>query len=157
MATVDLRVELPACSHSFQIQVISDWTIKDVKAQIHLACKGAPRVDGQRLIWRGRFLRDEEVVKDIWKVRLSTPSSNLPSSDTFVDRSLRMMPASCTFPYIPLPGQDHHLIRQCQLQLPRHCYNRRRWRSRSLPRAETPPLHNEHLSSLLSSILLLHL
>ena len=71
MATVDLRVELPAHSHSFQMQVDGQWTIKEVKSQIHCMCKGAPRVDGQRLIWRGRFLRDEELVKDIWKVCIS--------------------------------------------------------------------------------------
>ena len=41
---------------------------KDVKDEIKRVCPGSPRVDGQRVIWRGRLLRDEELVMDIWKV-----------------------------------------------------------------------------------------
>lgn len=70
MSTVTIRVELPSFSHSFQIQADASWSIKDVKAEIQQSCTGTPRADGQRLIWRGRFLKDEEYVKDIWKVYL---------------------------------------------------------------------------------------
>lgn len=68
MSAVTIRVELPAYSYSFQIQADAGWSIKDVKAEIQRTCTGEPRADGQRLVWRGRFLKDEESVQDIWKV-----------------------------------------------------------------------------------------
>jgi hypothetical protein len=64
-----VRVELPTYSHSFQVSVPSTGTINDVKCEIENVCVGNPRVQGQRLIWRGRFLGDNEKVLDIWKVR----------------------------------------------------------------------------------------
>ncbi|KIM90978.1 hypothetical protein PILCRDRAFT_157734 [Piloderma croceum F 1598] len=67
MSVVELRVELPSYSHSFVIQVPVSYTILEVKGEIFRACVGAPRADGQRIIWRGRLLRDEEKVEDIWK------------------------------------------------------------------------------------------
>ncbi len=63
------RVELPAYSHSFEVQVNAASTIRDVKQEIAKVCPGSPSPAGQRLIWRGRFLKDEENVEDIWKVR----------------------------------------------------------------------------------------
>lgn len=68
MSSVDLRVELPAYSHSFQVRVQQQSSIQDVKQEIARLCPGGPRPDGQRLIWRGRSLSDEERVVDIWKV-----------------------------------------------------------------------------------------
>lgn len=68
MSLVDLRIELPAFSHSFQIQVPSSSSILDVKQEIQRTCPGAPRVDGQRVIWRGRSLGDSEKVQDVWRV-----------------------------------------------------------------------------------------
>jgi hypothetical protein len=70
MSVVELRVELPSYSHSFLIQVPTSYTILDVKGEISKSCTGAPRANGQRLIWRGRVLRDEEKVEDVWKVRI---------------------------------------------------------------------------------------
>ncbi|EKM59416.1 uncharacterized protein PHACADRAFT_114129 [Phanerochaete carnosa HHB-10118-sp] len=67
MSLMDLRVELPAHSQSFQVQVQGHWTVREIKAEIQRACPGAPHVDGQRVIWRGRILTDEERVGDIWK------------------------------------------------------------------------------------------
>ncbi|GBE79340.1 hypothetical protein BKA93DRAFT_742938 [Sparassis latifolia] len=67
MPLVDLRIELPAYSHSFTVQVQQSSTIRDVKHEITKCCPGAPRPDGQRLVCRGRFLNDEEKVLDIWK------------------------------------------------------------------------------------------
>ena len=64
-----IRVELPTYSHSFQVSVPSIGSIDDVKREIEKVCTGNPRVHGQRLIWRGRFLGDDEKVLDIWKVR----------------------------------------------------------------------------------------
>ncbi len=68
MAFVDLRVELPAFSYSFHVHVHRSWSVRDIKEEIMRCCTGEPRVDGQRIIWRGRFLRDEEKVQDVWKV-----------------------------------------------------------------------------------------
>ena len=68
MSLIDLRVEVPAYSRSFQIQVQAQWSIRDIKEEIRRACLGGPQVDGQRIIWRGRILRDEERASDIWKV-----------------------------------------------------------------------------------------
>jgi hypothetical protein len=65
-----IRVELPTYSHSFQVSVPSVGTVNDIKRQIESVCVGNPRVLGQRLIWRGRFLGDDEKVLDMWKVRL---------------------------------------------------------------------------------------
>ncbi|KAI1789059.1 hypothetical protein LXA43DRAFT_893679 [Ganoderma leucocontextum] len=67
MSLSTLRVELPAYSHSFQVQVTPSSTVRDVKHEIAKVCPGSPGPEGQRLIWRGRFLRDEEKVEDIWK------------------------------------------------------------------------------------------
>ena len=69
MSSLELRVELPTHSYSFRIQVQLSWTVLDVKDEIKRVCPGSPRVDGQRVIWRGRLLRDEQLVMDIWKVR----------------------------------------------------------------------------------------
>jgi hypothetical protein len=78
MSLVELRVELPAYAHSFVIQVPSTSSISDVKQEIFKTCIGRPRVDGQRIIWRGRYLVDHEKVDELWKVR--SLSSLLPSS-----------------------------------------------------------------------------
>ena len=75
MSSVDLKVELPSYSYSFHVQVQPDWIVQDVKEEIKRVCLGSPEVDGQRVIWRGRFLRDEERVSDVWKVRALPPST----------------------------------------------------------------------------------
>ncbi|KAF8076239.1 hypothetical protein FPV67DRAFT_1617862 [Lyophyllum atratum] len=67
MSLVELRVELPAYAHSFLVKVPSTSTISDVKQEIFNSCIGSPRVDGQRIIWRGRYLVDHEKVDELWK------------------------------------------------------------------------------------------
>ncbi|EEB87820.1 hypothetical protein MPER_14674, partial [Moniliophthora perniciosa FA553] len=67
MSLVQLRVELPTYAHSFTIQVPEICTIRDVKQEIYTTCPGAPQVSGQRIVWRGRYLSDEEKVEDLWK------------------------------------------------------------------------------------------
>ncbi|PFH52540.1 hypothetical protein AMATHDRAFT_139666 [Amanita thiersii Skay4041] len=67
MSLVELRVELPAYSHSFNVNVQHDSTILIVKQEISQVCPGNPRIEGQRLIWRGRYLNDDECVSDLWK------------------------------------------------------------------------------------------
>ncbi|KAG7449353.1 uncharacterized protein BT62DRAFT_1073832 [Guyanagaster necrorhizus] len=66
MSLVELHVELPAYAHSFTVNVDSGSTILAVKEQIQAVCTGRPRVDGQRLIWRGRALADHERLDAIW-------------------------------------------------------------------------------------------
>lgn len=78
MSLVELRVELPAYAHSFTIQVPRSCAILYVKQEIFRTCVGGPRVDGQRIIWRGRYLVDHEKVDDLWKV------CSLQSLSTFV-------------------------------------------------------------------------
>ncbi|KAJ8086464.1 hypothetical protein AAF712_002106 [Marasmius tenuissimus] len=67
MSLVQLRVELPTYAHSFTIQVPDVCTIRDVKQEIFNVCPGSPQVNGQRIIWRGRYLADDEKLEDIWK------------------------------------------------------------------------------------------
>jgi len=69
MSLIELRVELPAYAHSFVVQVPHTSTILHVKQEISRTCVGAPRVEGQRLVWRGRYLVDHEKVDELWKVR----------------------------------------------------------------------------------------
>ncbi|TDL29609.1 hypothetical protein BD410DRAFT_892875 [Rickenella mellea] len=64
---VPLRVELPQYSRSFSIQVSQSGSVLDIKQQIAQTCPGHPRVEGQRLIWKGRVLEDAEVVERVWQ------------------------------------------------------------------------------------------
>jgi len=73
MSFIQLRVELPAYAKSFLVQVPRSSTVLDVKREIFKACIGGPRPDGQRLIWRGRYLVDDEKVDELWKVRSFQP------------------------------------------------------------------------------------
>lgn len=67
--TVVIHVELPAYSKSFDIQVPESATLQDVKQTISSVCVGHPRPDGQRVIWRGRYLEDQEKISELWPVR----------------------------------------------------------------------------------------
>ncbi|KAH9927158.1 uncharacterized protein BXZ73DRAFT_90835 [Epithele typhae] len=67
MPPSSLRIELPAYCHSFQVRVTPTSTIRDVKQEIAKACPGSPSPDGQRLVWQGRFLKDDETVELLWK------------------------------------------------------------------------------------------
>ncbi|KAI0291696.1 hypothetical protein BC826DRAFT_1021707 [Russula brevipes] len=111
-----VRVELPTYSHSFQVFVPSSGTVNDIKREIERACTGNPRVHGQRLIWRGRFLDDDEKVPDIWKspndvpiVHLSVhPSAwaSAPPSVTVPSTSVNLNPTTATVvPAAPAPSQ----------------------------------------------------
>ncbi|KAJ7904389.1 hypothetical protein B0H14DRAFT_2662615 [Mycena olivaceomarginata] len=64
---VDIRVELPAFARTINVQVADSATVLDVKREIYRVCVGAPRVDGQRIIWRGRSLLDTEKVQELWQ------------------------------------------------------------------------------------------
>lgn len=86
MSFSTLRVELPAYSHSFQVQVTPSSSVRDVKHEITKVCPGSPSPEGQRLIWRGRFLRDEEKLEDIWKVRRRYVTCSLRSLTPVLSR-----------------------------------------------------------------------
>ncbi|KAF9247154.1 hypothetical protein BU15DRAFT_69993 [Melanogaster broomeanus] len=66
MSLIVIRVEFPAYSHSFNIEVPETSTVLDVKQAISTACIGHPRPEGQRIIWRGRYLDDEEKLSGLW-------------------------------------------------------------------------------------------
>ena len=65
---VAVRVELPTYSLSFTANVSVSGTVLDLKQSISASCVGQPRVEGQHIIWRGRYLEDHEKISDIWKV-----------------------------------------------------------------------------------------
>ena len=71
MSNISLKVELPAHSHSFQVQVPESASIANIKSQISKFCPGGPKVEGQRLIYAGRLLCDDEQIQDIWPVSSS--------------------------------------------------------------------------------------
>jgi hypothetical protein len=122
MALIDIRVELPAFSRTITVHVLDSSTILDVKREIYRVCVGAPRVDGQRIIWRGRSLLDTEKVQELWQVRASlSPQSRYLSRD-----SLLMNPASSTWPSIRLPGLLRRLIFLSRLLLPLLLWPQRR-------------------------------
>lgn len=75
MSSDSLRVELPAYSHSFQVNAPPQSTIRDVKQEIARVCPGSPSPEGQRLVFKGRFLNDDQKVEDVWKVRSTCSSS----------------------------------------------------------------------------------
>lgn len=68
MSNISLKVELPGHSHSFQVQVPESASIENIKSEISKSCPGEPRVDGQRLVYAGRVLHNEELIQDIWPV-----------------------------------------------------------------------------------------
>lgn len=115
MSLVQLRVELPAYAHSFLLHVPNSYTILDVKNEIHKACVGSPRVGGQRLVWRGRYLVDNEKVDDLWKVRsfkLSMHCCNIttiqsPNEPRIVHLAVHPSAWESTPPDIPEVAQTH--------------------------------------------------
>lgn len=107
MSLVDIRVELPAFSRTINVQVPDSCTILDVKREIHRICVGAPRVEGQRIIWRGRSLLDTEKVQELWQASALLLPLHLAVYLSSRD-SLLMSPALSTWPSILLPGLLRH-------------------------------------------------
>ncbi|KAI6152046.1 hypothetical protein BKA82DRAFT_4106466 [Pisolithus tinctorius] len=66
MSLVAVRIELPAHSQSFVVEIPAGSTILDVKQAIFTRCAGHPRPEGQRIIWRGRYLSDAERIDELW-------------------------------------------------------------------------------------------
>ncbi|KAJ6629129.1 hypothetical protein B0H10DRAFT_25296 [Mycena sp. CBHHK59/15] len=94
MSLIDIRVELPAFSLTINVQVPNSCTILDVKREIYRICVGAPRVEGQRIIWRGRSLRDTEKVQELWQS---------PNEPRIVHLAVHPSAWSATPPDIPQP------------------------------------------------------
>ncbi|KAF7301389.1 NAD binding rossmann fold [Mycena indigotica] len=117
MTLVDIRVELPAFSRTINVQVPDSATILEVKEEISRVCIGSPRVDGQRVIWRGRPLVNSERIQELWKspeepriVHLavhpsawaSTPPDIPPTSGPTL--STTSIPSFATPPLAPTPS-----------------------------------------------------
>ncbi|KAJ3723129.1 hypothetical protein C8R42DRAFT_27215 [Lentinula raphanica] len=68
LSLVPILVELPAYGYSLTVNLppSESSNVLAIKEAISLTCPGNPRVDGQRIIWRGRVLRDEEKIGDLW-------------------------------------------------------------------------------------------
>ena len=66
--TIAITIELPQIARTFSITVAPGATIRDVKDAVSQECEGRPRAEGQRLIAKGRVLRDEERVEELWLV-----------------------------------------------------------------------------------------
>ncbi|KAG8916096.1 hypothetical protein FRC01_003376, partial [Tulasnella sp. 417] len=60
-----ITVILPSQSITFKVPINPSATVNDLKNVIHNSCPGRPAQSGQRIIWKGRFLKDEEVVEDV--------------------------------------------------------------------------------------------
>lgn len=145
MSLVDLRVDLPAYSRSLFLKVDVSNTILQVKEEIHRTCPGQPRPDGQRLIWRGRILTDNETVDSLWKVYSFV--FYLPISSQTASISLSL--ALSILPCILLPGRPprrkFHKSHSpaCPLRLRKPLYH---LEIRLSPKWSLPVFHNlQHL------------
>ncbi|KAF7355196.1 NAD binding rossmann fold [Mycena sanguinolenta] len=94
MPLVDIRVDLPSFGRTIHVQVPDSGTVLDVKREIFRVCVGAPRVEGQRIIWRGRSLLDTEKVEELWKS---------PNEPRIVHLAVHPSAWSSTPPDIPQP------------------------------------------------------
>ncbi|KAJ6516030.1 hypothetical protein C8R45DRAFT_958511 [Mycena sanguinolenta] len=94
MPLVDIRVDLPSFGRTIHVQVSDSGTVLDVKREIYRVCVGAPRVEGQRIIWRGRSLLDTEKVEELWKS---------PNEPRVVHLAVHPSAWSSTPPDIPQP------------------------------------------------------
>ncbi|KIK65403.1 hypothetical protein GYMLUDRAFT_219407 [Collybiopsis luxurians FD-317 M1] len=67
-SATSIHVELPAYGYSFVVNVPSDpsSSVLSIKEAISVLCPGYPASDGQRIIWRGRVLRNEEKIENLW-------------------------------------------------------------------------------------------
>ncbi|KAL5527205.1 hypothetical protein ACEPAG_5996 [Sanghuangporus baumii] len=63
---VQVTVEHPQYMQTFVVCVPPAGTVSDIKHEIAQACPGNPRVEGQRLISKGRVLDDGERVESLW-------------------------------------------------------------------------------------------
>lgn len=113
MSNISLKVELPAHSHSFQVQVPESASIENIKSEISRSCPGGPKVEGQRLIYAGRLLRDDESIQDIWPSPQHSRTLHLavhPSAWTTgppKKRPARLEPVPMPTPPTPFPSTSY--------------------------------------------------
>ena len=69
MTVTNIQVHLPSFSHALRVSVPSDSTILHLKQEIFRTCIGSPNTAGQRIIYKGRVLDDNEIVSQVWRVR----------------------------------------------------------------------------------------
>lgn len=67
-----ITVVLPSQSITLRLNVTAATTVQQLKKLIQDECPGKPAPTGQRLIWKGRFLRDEETLDEVVKASLLT-------------------------------------------------------------------------------------
>ncbi|KAI9447801.1 hypothetical protein H4582DRAFT_1896488 [Lactarius indigo] len=111
-----IRVELPTYSHSFHVSVPSTGIINDLKREIESVCPGNPRMHGQRLIWQGRVLSDDEKMLDLWRspsdspiVHLAVHPSAWAGSPPSVATPANSIPAVAGIvPAVPPPAPTGH-------------------------------------------------
>lgn len=86
------------------LAVPSGARVADLKTAISERFPGQPKPNGQRIIWKGRIVVDEEVVGDIWKVGLLFvfPFVHLMLTCGY---SLGMEPTRFIWLFIPLHGR----------------------------------------------------
>ncbi|KZT12857.1 uncharacterized protein LAESUDRAFT_746306 [Laetiporus sulphureus 93-53] len=132
---VDIRIELPAYSHSFVVQVDQSSSIGDVKREISKTCTGAPRVDGQRLIYKGRILSDDEKVADTWKSQHDAHTLHLAVHPSAWTSAPPTMPSSST-----TGSSTQSATSSMQSTFPRQYAASQRATSRSRSPLETSPL-----------------
>ncbi|EJD00968.1 uncharacterized protein FOMMEDRAFT_169182, partial [Fomitiporia mediterranea MF3/22] len=66
MPSVPITVEHPQYTQTLVVHVPPTATVSDIKQEISRECPGNPRVEGQRLISKGRVLDDGECVETLW-------------------------------------------------------------------------------------------
>ncbi|KAG6855007.1 hypothetical protein C0991_005936 [Blastosporella zonata] len=93
-------VELAHQSAREGVTVSPASTIAHLKQEISIACPGNPRVSGQRIIWRGRYLVNHEKVEDLWKS---------PDDPRIVHLAVHPSAWSSSPPEIPPPTQTPNL------------------------------------------------
>jgi len=114
-----IRVELPTYAHSFSVDVPNDANVLQLKQEISRSCPGSPRVEGQRIIWRGRYLSDGEKLEALWSVSKDCHITRTISYSCFP--SPLMSRVLSTFLSILQRGPlIHRIITKNHLQLYRH-------------------------------------
>ncbi|KIK30564.1 hypothetical protein PISMIDRAFT_299636 [Pisolithus microcarpus 441] len=133
MSLVAIRIELPAYSQSFVVEIPPGSTILDVKQAIFTSCAGHPRPEGQRIIWRGRYLNDAERIDELWPLSdeqrtvhlsvqpsawttapiLTSSSSSWSSASTIpnIDRHIALPKRNETSPPLLADDEDFAFVR----------------------------------------------
>jgi hypothetical protein len=91
--------------------------VADLKTVIAEQCPGQPRPNGQRIIWKGRIVVDEEVVGDIWKASRFPSWAAISSLISARNNSLVRILTPCIWLYIPRLGRPHQPMKSPRIRL----------------------------------------